>query len=157
VCPPRSHQREHVELRGSTREQIRTTAPELARTRARQDEAPAFLLDHPVHLVEQRRDLLDLVDDDPPLAIDRRELAGQERRLARQAERERGVEQIVGHRVGQDLGQPRRLAGSARAEQERRGRSFRRYIRQQIYRKSAGVLSYSIRTAASRDGAPLAR
>ena len=65
--------RQTVELvsNGSSAEQIRRTPFDLTTARTAQREVKPAVLDEPMHFVEKRRHLLDLVDDDlaPRLSV----------------------------------------------------------------------------------------
>jgi len=97
-------------------EQVGRAALELARARTGEDEAHAARGDEAVDLVEQGRQLLDLVDGDDGRRV--WVLLGEEARTAGEAAERLGVEQVVHARAGQLLGDKRRLTDRPRAEEE---------------------------------------
>ena len=122
----RRHQRIHGRRDGTAGQQVDTAAAQLARTRTREHEAQPMGLDETMDLVQQRGNLLHLVDHHPASAWQGRELPVQRVRVLAQSQRLPGVQQIVGDGVGKAVTNPGGLAGSARAEQkDRAGRRWK--------------------------------
>ena len=101
-------------------EQIGGAAPHLARARSAQREVQSAVLDQPVHLVEQRRNLLDLVDDDLPSGLRSFcvDLLAQQLRIDGVAPELVCLQQVDATSLGIALPQERALAGLARSPQE---------------------------------------
>lgn len=102
----------------ATAEQVHAAAPQLARARSGEHEAHAALLDEPVHLVEEDRQLLDLVDDDQPIL--RRQLLPEATGALAERQEHLGIEQVVDLGSRQGVADQRRLAGLAGSQQEQR-------------------------------------
>ena len=121
----RARQREQVRLPRAAPQEVHPAPLELAPAGAREDEASSLRRDQVVHLVEERRQLLNLVDDDdrrlgrPVEAAIRHDLA-QSRRILSQRQVDAAAQEIDdGSRV-ELLTEQRRLAGAAGTEQKQR-------------------------------------
>src|SRR5258708_32509738 len=78
---------------------------------------PSALLDQTMHFVEERREALDLVDDDS-FRLQRREARLESVGMGEQLGVEAEVQEIEGDRVGEGVSQEGRFSRSARSEQE---------------------------------------
>ena len=103
-------------------EEIRGAPPHLPGARSAQREMDAAVLDQPMHLVEQGRRLLDLVDHHLPArrGPGRLDLLAQPLRVGHVAAELVHLEQVDPTCVRVTLPQQRRLAGLARTPQEER-------------------------------------
>jgi hypothetical protein len=117
-----SGEREEAAVDHPACQQIGVAALELPGARARQREADPAAVSHQqvLHLVEQRRQFLHLVDDDPRLRRQGVDLLGETAGIAGQANELAIVQEVDPVRLGQNGSQPGRLAGAARAEEEER-------------------------------------
>ncbi len=115
-------QREELACDRAPRKHVRFESPELSRAGSAHREAVALAVlgDQGMHLVEQRRQPLDLVDDDPCPFRQRLDTRPEGVRPLGQLEHERHAQQIEPCRLRKPLAQPGALAGAARTEQEER-------------------------------------
>ncbi len=145
----RDRQREELAPDDTAREQVRARAAQLARARSAQGEAVlvAELEEERVHLVEQRGELLDLVDDDPASPGKRGDLHAKPVGIAHEAEQRARAEEVVPGGAREALPEPRRLARAPRPQAEERavGRHEAACIHGgQFYRKFAHVVYNNI-------------
>ena len=100
-------------------EQIRVPAAEAARARAAQPEDPAPVLDQPVHLVKQRRHLLDLIENHQLGSAAREQLFSEELRGLRVADEQVGLQQVDPQCIRIGCQQKGALAGLSGAPKEK--------------------------------------
>src|SRR5947207_15100947 len=106
---------------GSSGEQVCCSPFQLPRRRSCQSEsAIAFLFHQKMHFVEQFRNALHLVDNDPSGVRLRLDLLPEKRRITLITDRRLREKKIHRERGRKLLPQPRALSGTARAEQEER-------------------------------------
>ena len=111
------------EAPGAAAEQVGAPALQLAGAGAAQHEAQAGVFDQTMHLVEQGRHFLHLVDDDrfgPDRGGERAHAVGEAPRRPRELQQQPGVEQVEAGGTREQPPQQGRLAGLARPPQERR-------------------------------------
>ncbi len=104
-------------------QQVRAPALQLPGARSTQHEADALVLDHAVHLVEQGRHALHLVDDHGSGAggvVQRQHALRQRPGCPRQLQHQSRVQEVEADGSGKPHTQQGRLAGLAGAPQERR-------------------------------------
>src|SRR3989441_8052248 len=122
-----------------------TPPPHLARARSAEREDHAAGLDQAVRLVEQGRDLLDLVDYDEPV-LRRLDFLPQQPRVAGEADELPRCQEIDHARPRIGRAQQRALAGLARTPEEERG--------PRAPRESESTLEHSPRIIMHIRGAP---
>jgi hypothetical protein len=101
----------------SAREKIDSASSQRAGARSRQNEAASLRFDESMHFIEQRRNLLDLVEDDRRLRIGRYQSFEAVRRGVEAGE-EVDIEQVEIDRLRKVRSCPDRLSGSAGTEEE---------------------------------------
>jgi hypothetical protein len=112
-------QREKLVAHRAATEEVAAVAEKLPRARSGEDELQPVSADEGVNLVEERGELLDLVDDDRlPGARQGGALLRKHPRIGREATKLAGREEIVGRSVGEERPQERALPRLPRAPQE---------------------------------------
>ena len=110
-------QRHHLAAPGPASQEIGVSAPQFARARSGQQKALPTVLDEPMHLVEQRRDLLHFVDDDDrvlPVGV----ALAEQRRTRGVLTVDVGLKQVNQGRVRQVFADPETLADATRAPEK---------------------------------------
>ena len=108
----------HRLAQGSACEQVGACGLELAGARSQQREPDAPVGDLAMHLVQQARKPLHLVDDDPLAGLRRRDHPAEQCRVREQVGEQRLVEQIEAHGRRQRRAHPSALADASQTEQE---------------------------------------
>ena len=112
-------QREKLVAHRAATEEVAAVAEKLPRARSGEDELQPVSADEGVNLVEERGELLDLVDDDRlPGARQGGALLRKHPRIGREATKLTGREEIVGRSVGEERPQERALPRLPRAPQK---------------------------------------
>ena len=107
----------HAQGERAAREQVDVAAFQRARARPRQGEAKLAPLDQPMHLVEDGRNLLDLVEHDPA-AVALRHHGVEPLRRREQRGVDVGLQKVDEDGVRESVPEPARLAGAPRTEEK---------------------------------------